>query len=552
MSSEKNTTIPDRSSSVGDTSVVDSSLVDEKISQQTCFDVDLDLDYDSSRLSRNLENENDNENDPDVILKHFLKIGPSAWTPQEERRVTKLTDFRVLAWACCMFFSLELDRANISNVLTTDFLENLGMTTQDYNLGQTLFLVVFLVMEIPSQMIIRYLGPEIWLPVMMVGWGGVAISQAFIKARWSYLLTRVLLGLCEGGFIPGLVLYLSSFYKSHELAIRYSWIWSANIATDIVSALLAVAILQMKNVHGWWDWQWLFFIEGLLTTVIGIMTAFMLPSIRSKHISRVYTAREVAILRAKVIFDDKSKTVSLKRNRYFNFDFKSIFFSLFDLYLFPLYFLGFFGYIPSLQGKQYLTINLKAMNFTGLQSNLLTIPGSVLCIITMQIVSRISDRKQIRWIFPIIASIWVIPCLIALIALPDDASRWVRYACLSLIIGYPYFHPIMIAWVSQNSNNHERRAVAAAWYNIFVQCGKIAGSNIYQIKDKPFYHRGNSALIGIAVANALVAVYTKFLYSFANRRREQKLAAMTPEEVDTYKQETHDRGNQRLDFKLYM
>ncbi|KAK9354693.1 major facilitator superfamily domain-containing protein [Lipomyces doorenjongii] len=514
----------------------------------------------TQNLSLNLENsedlpvynaKEDPENDPDVILARLLKLGESAWTVEEEKTVRRKTDWRVMIWACCMFFSLELDRANISNVLTTNFLENLHITTQTYNLGQTLFLICFLVMEIPSQMIIRYFGPEVWIPVMMSSWGIIAFCQAFIKDRSGFLVTRALLGVCEGGFIPGLVLYLSSFYKSHELAIRFSWIWGASSFTDIVSSLLAAGILQMKNVHGWYDWQWLFLLEGILTTVIGLGTTVMLPSVRKKHISRVYTPREVAILRAKVILDDDSKIRGLERGRHLHIDIKTILLSLFDRYLFPIYLLGFFGYIPSLQGKQYLTIILKSMKFTTLQSNLLTIPASALCIICMLIVSKCSDKFKVRWIFPVVASLWLIPNLIALIALPDNANRWARFVPLTLIVGYPYFHPIMIAWISQNSNDHERRAISAAWYNIFVQCGKIAGSNIYQARDKPFYRVGNSALIGIATANALTALATKIWYTYSNRQRARMLDNMTSEDYEDYKLNTKDLGNKRADFRLY-
>ncbi|KAK9467245.1 major facilitator superfamily domain-containing protein [Lipomyces arxii] len=537
----------DSTSAQSDNEMQDSMYLDEK-RRNDSHELNLE---DLHGAGHDDTDKEDPSNDPDVILKALLKEGPGAWTKAEEKRVLRLTDWRVMLWACVMFFSLELDRANISNVLTTDFLVNNDMTTNDYNLGQTVFLVCFLVMEIPSQMVIRYFGPEIWIPIMMTGWGIVAFCQAFIKDRASFLVTRALLGVCEGGFIPGLVLYLSSFYQSHELAIRFSWIWSMSSMTDIVSSLLAVGILQMKGVHGWFDWQWLFLIEGLLTTVIGICTAFVLPSIRKKKISRCYTSRETAILRAKVILDDSSKTRALERGRHLHINLRTIFFSLFDIYLLPIYFLGFFGYIPSLQGRQYLTINLRAMHFTTLQSNLLTIPGSIICIICMLFVSKLSDKFRIRWVFPIVASIWVIPNLIALLALPDNASRWARYVPLTLIVGYPYFHPIMIAWVSQNSNDHERRAIAAAWYNIFVQCGKIAGSNIYQQNDKPFYHKGNSALIGIACANALVAVLAKALYTYANKKRARKMEAMSAEDLVAYKDTTHDEGNRRLDFQLY-
>ncbi|KAK9238860.1 hypothetical protein V1525DRAFT_431365 [Lipomyces kononenkoae] len=282
----------------------------------------LPLNLLNSEVGTIYDSTEDPESDPDVILGHLLKQGESAWTEEEEKTVTRKTDWRIMIWACCMFFSLELDRANISNVLTTNFLQNLHMTTQTYNLGHNC------------------------LSDLLLGHGdSVADDHSVFWPRGldssDDVRLGALLGICEGGFIPGLVLYLSSFYKSHELAIRFSWIWGESSFTDIVSALLAAGILQMKDVHGWYDWQWLFLLEGILTAVIGLATAVMLPSVRSKHISRIYSPREVAILRAKVILDDDSKARGLERGRHLHINIKTIFLSLFDRYLFPIYLLGF-------------------------------------------------------------------------------------------------------------------------------------------------------------------------------------------------------------------
>lgn len=73
------------------------------------------------------------------------------------------------------------------------------MTTNDYNLGQTVFLVCFLLAEMPSQLISKRLGPDRWIPLQMVMWSLVAACQAFIKGKSSYLACRALLGLLEGG-----------------------------------------------------------------------------------------------------------------------------------------------------------------------------------------------------------------------------------------------------------------------------------------------------------------------------------------------------------------
>lgn len=97
------------------------------------------------------------------------------------------------------FFALQLDRGNIGQALASTLLQDLHMTTNDYNLGQTVFLVCFLLAEMPSQLISKRLGPDRWIPLQMVMWSLVAACQAFIKGKSSYLACRALLGLLEGG-----------------------------------------------------------------------------------------------------------------------------------------------------------------------------------------------------------------------------------------------------------------------------------------------------------------------------------------------------------------
>jgi MFS family permease len=156
-------------------------------------------------------------------------------------------------------------------------LTDLGLTTNDYNYGMTIFYVSFLSAELPSQMISKKLGPDVWIPIQMVCWSIVASCQSRLTGRETFYLTRALLGLFEGGFIPDVVLYLSYFYKSKELPIRLSFFWGAYISTNIISAFLAFGILHLRNVTPWAGWRWLFALEGGLTALIGLSSWFYLP-----------------------------------------------------------------------------------------------------------------------------------------------------------------------------------------------------------------------------------------------------------------------------------
>lgn len=128
-------------------------------------------------------------------------------------------------------------------------------TLIDFNLGNTVFLLSFLLAELPSQLISKKLGPDRWIPIQMVLWSIVAIAQASLKNRAGFLATRAWLGILEGGFIADLVVWLSYFYTSKELPIRLSFFWTALSVTSIAASLLAFGIFHLEGHLGLAGWR---------------------------------------------------------------------------------------------------------------------------------------------------------------------------------------------------------------------------------------------------------------------------------------------------------
>lgn len=125
------------------------------------------------------------------------------YTKAEVRKITlRKTDLHVCLFAFIMLFALNIDRFNLQNAVSDNFLSDLKLSTDDYNLGNTVNLVCFLGMELPSNLISKWIGPDIWIPTQMCLWSIVAIVQCRIKSRAGFLVTRCLIGAMEGGFIP--------------------------------------------------------------------------------------------------------------------------------------------------------------------------------------------------------------------------------------------------------------------------------------------------------------------------------------------------------------
>ncbi|OJJ60212.1 hypothetical protein ASPSYDRAFT_57687 [Aspergillus sydowii CBS 593.65] len=484
------------------------------------------------------------------------------WKWGEEKPLIRKIDWRVTIWAALAFFALDLDRSNISQANTDNFLDDMGLDTNDYNLGQTLFKVAFLIAELPSQLVSKKIA-------QMCLWSIASAAQFWLNSRASFLALRVVIGVLQGGFIPDIILYLSYFFKSDELPLRLAIFWMANRLTDVISPLIAYGVLHMRGTHGQEGWRWLFLIEGLITLLIGIWSIFqMAPSpTQTKAWWRPngwFNEHEEKIMVNRILRDDPSKGDMHNRQAITP---KLLWKSLCDYDIWPIYAIGLTFGIPPSPSDQYLTLTLRGLGFDTFNSNLLSIPAQIGTTINMLILTYISVKWNQRAWLGLFTQFWFLPCLIALAILPEGTPRWGSYALVTVILSYPTPHPMQVGWCSSNSNTVRTRTVSAALYksvytalhtglskltvrSMMVQVQAIIASNIYREDDKPLYRRGNRVLIGINCLNIVLYLFAKWYYTNRNKQREKVWGRMTAEEKEEYLNTTTDQGNKRLDFRF--
>ncbi|KAL3426808.1 major facilitator superfamily transporter [Phlyctema vagabunda] len=453
------------------------------------------------------------------------------WTWKEEKELVRRIDWKVTVWACIAFFALDLDRSNLSQANTDNFLEDMNLNTNgkyEWS-GWTRPMG----MESPS--------PE------------TDKKQSLTYAdTGTNDIVEALLGLLQGGFIPDVILNLSYFFKGTELPFRLALFWMANRLTDVVAPLLAYGLLRLRGVRGHEGWRWLFLIEGILTLSIGIWSVFMMtPSpTQTKAWWRPegwFTDREEKILVNRILRDDPSKGDMHNRQA---ITLQMLWRSLCDYSLWPIYVLGLTFGIPAGPPDQYLTLTLRQLGFNTFDSNLLSIPAQIATTINMLLLTYLSELMNQRALLGLFAQIWFLPCVVALAILPAETSKWGSYALVTVLLSYPSPHPMQVGWSSRNSNTVRTRTVSAAVYNICVQLQAIISSNIYRADDKPHYRRGNRVLIGIASMNIVLYLAVKGYYLYENKRSDKIWDKMTSEEQNEYRENTKDEGSKRIDFRF--
>ncbi|WP_037305421.1 MFS transporter [Amycolatopsis orientalis] len=172
-----------------------------------------------------------------------------------------------------------LDRVNVGFAALT-MNADLGISAAAYGLGAGLFFVGYFFFEVPSNVILHKVGARIWIARIMVTWGLVASATAFIQGEVSFYIVRVLLGIAEAGFFPGIILYLTYWFPRKQRAkIVALFFLAVPLSSVLGSPISALLIKHGDGVLGFdAGWRFMFFAEGVPSILLGVAVFFLLPS----------------------------------------------------------------------------------------------------------------------------------------------------------------------------------------------------------------------------------------------------------------------------------
>ncbi|KAG8623532.1 hypothetical protein KVT40_008508 [Elsinoe batatas] len=465
------------------------------------------------------------------------------WSVDEEKKAKRKLDLIIMPILTLGFFCLQLDRGNMANAITDRFMEDIGITQNQFNVGQQMLSLGIVLTEIPSNMILYRVGPGKWLTLQLFLFGTVSTFQAFQTNYASFIATRFLLGITESGFIPGGLWTLSTWYTRKETAKRVMVFYFGNQFGQASAKLLAYGILNMRGVGGKAGWFWLFVLMGAFTILSGFIFGFCLPdSFRNPSPTflptwKVFTPREIHILRSRVFLDDPMK--GKKKKSIGAAAFKKLFL---HWRMWIHFFITLSNNGPQRAFDTYAPTIVGSFGFGALSANALAAVGLFIQIPVSWAFSYVSDRFNKRGETVMAGfSMHLLGYILNRIFTELTGRRGVKYfgVIWTQVFG-TFSHPLNITWMSLTCEDSEERALAMALVIMGANIAGIYGAQIFRSDDRPRYRRAFSVNCAILAFGLSCAIF-RYVDDIFRRKKKQQLVEEDVSDSDATSQDGKNR-----------
>lgn len=431
-----------------------------------------------------------------------------ALSPADEAKLVRKIDLHVLPMLFLIYVVAFLDRSNISNALTMSMPKELGLTGQQPNIALAVFFVPYIILEIPSNLLMKRLSPHVWLSFCVVGFGVTELCQGFIRNYAGLLVTRFFLGVFEAGIFPGSFYLISFWYKRQEAQKRFTIYFCSVILASAFGGLLASAIAEMDGLQGKSNWRWIFILEGLLTILVAVLAFFCVSDFPSD--ATWLSPRERLAVLSRTQAEDTRLTSKVTRH---------------DLAIFfrdPKNFLAaimYFSIVVPVYAFAYFTPTIvKSLGYSVVQTQLHSVPPFAAAFGLCLVLALLSDRTERYMPCVLIPSGILVVGLAILIT--THANFSLQYAGICLVcMGALGAGPSVICWYLMNLTGHKERSIGSAWMISFGNTGGILAPFAFLPHDAPYFSFGYSLCMAITV----LGIIATGLYALAIIRDRRRL-----------------------------
>ncbi|TFK44848.1 major facilitator superfamily domain-containing protein [Crucibulum laeve] len=435
---------------------------------------------------------------------------PSGFVNKTLRKI----DWRMLPLLGFLYAVALIDRTNLGIARTAGMEADLKLYIGErYSISSMIYFIPYILLQLPGNIILRYLGARTWLTICVTGWGVAQLGMGFVPT-WGYLvLCRVFLGVFEAGFFPALVFIITTWYKRHEVQKRLAIFYLTSIVLGGFSSLFAYALTFLKGKGGLNGWAWIFVIEGILTIVLGILTWLFVPDFPDKNKFLNEEQTKMVLERVEADRGDSVPDQITGRKILSHM-------SEWTLWAFALMFLS--STMPAYAIGFFITIILRTMGYDITMSLILTAPPYVFAAISCYFFAWLSDKTKMR-------ALWLatqnVICIIGLVITAYAKPNGARYFGLFLVnAGASGCIPGVLAYAANNITSHSKRSVQTATVIAAGGIGGIFATTVYRQQDFPRYLNGIWATIGCQFLMLALLGLTSFTFSRRNKlAREGKI-----------------------------
>ncbi|KAH6695060.1 major facilitator superfamily domain-containing protein [Plectosphaerella plurivora] len=439
-------------------------------------------------------------------------------TAELEKRIVRKLDMWMLPQLWILYMFNYLNRTNIAQARLNTFNEDLNLKDGDYQTAVAILTVGYMLAQLPSNMLITFIRPSVYLPVAAFIWSGVSIATIACTSAGGLWAVQFVLGIVEAPLFPGAVFLMSCWYTRREFALRVALLYSGLVLAQAFSGLIAAGVFAgLDGPGGLAGWQWLFILEGAGSGFFAITAYFILPNYpESKNGGAMwYMTEEMRKVAAARILDDRveyaEKSTVWVGLKLAVTDLKLYMFLFMNIFITSSY--GFNNFFPTI---------VNGLGFgTRVTALLMTAPPYVLGTICTFFVAWDSDRRSERGLHIIIPLSFSV---IGFIVTVSTGNAAVRYAMTFLYAaGCFSANTLQYTWaVSTMGQTPEKRAAGGAIVNIFGHLGNVISPYFFPDRDAPRYTMAMILQIVFASLGIALAAIIKWHLTRKNKKLREE------------------------------